>query len=309
VLCRDRHFNEEVVVKALHAADLERDPEDVFHEASTLRGLSHPAIIGVRDSEYADPAARARPYLVMDYFPGRTLEDHVRAHGPLGVADLLQVATQVARGMQAAHARGVLHRDLKPANVLIRQQGGRWQVNVIDFGLALRRQTIEASLAQAPAGETTRGRSVAGTVMYAPPEQMGRLPGTQPGPYSDVYAYGKTCCYALFMTTEPRSRHWATLPEGLAEMLERCTEQDLEHRHTEFGPVLAALDPAEEQEQPRQRGGEERLRRDEEECDRLLSSGKVSVAFLDRLAPGRIGAWPEAAPRGLPAAPGLLGLA
>jgi hypothetical protein len=93
---------------------------------------------------------------------------------------------------------------------------------------------------------------------------------------------------------------------------ERCPEQELEHRQPNFGPVLAvlaALDPAEEQEQPRQRGGEERLRRDEEACDRLISSGKVSVAFLDRVAPGRIGAWPEAAPRGLPAAPWLLGLA
>jgi hypothetical protein len=169
--------------------------------------------------------------------------------------------------------------------------------------------------------------------MYAPPEQRGRLPGTQPGPYSDVYAFGKTCCYALFMTTEPRRRHWDTLPKALAEMLEDCMEQELEYRHPDFGPVLAvraARDPAEEaagrrreeerrrpgeeprrreQEQPRQREGEERLRRDDEACDRLLRSGNVSVAFLDRVAPGRLGAWPEAAPRGLPAAPWLLGLA
>jgi hypothetical protein len=174
---------------------------------------------------------------------------------------------------------------------------------------------------------------VAGEVWYAPPEQMGRLPGVQPGLHSDVYAFGKTCCYARFQTTGPRRRQRAPLPEGLAEVRERCTEQELEHRQPDSGPVLAvlaALDPAAEaagrrreeerrrpgeeprrweQEQPRQREGEERLRRDAEACDRLHGSGNVSVAFLDRVAPGRVGAWPEAAPRGLPAAPWLLGLA
>ncbi|HEY8505132.1 MAG TPA: protein kinase, partial [Gemmataceae bacterium] len=65
-LCHDRNFDEPVVVKSLHAADLERDMAEVFREARVLRRLSHESIIGVRDCEYADPAAAARPFVVMD---------------------------------------------------------------------------------------------------------------------------------------------------------------------------------------------------------------------------------------------------
>jgi len=241
-LCYDRHFDEEVVIKTLHTGDLDRGIDDVFREARMLRRLSHPAIIAVRDCEYADPTAKARPYLVMDYFPGGTLEQFVELRGPLTPAQLGIVAAQVARGMQAAHSQRIYHRDLKPANVLVRKEGDQWKVKVIDFGLALRSQTIETSMARASSHESVQGRSVAGTVQYAPPEQMGRLPGIKPGPYSDVYAFGKTCCYALFKTTEPKSRHWASVPKELADALERCIEQELEYRYPSFDHVLSALE-------------------------------------------------------------------
>jgi tRNA A-37 threonylcarbamoyl transferase component Bud32 len=277
VLCHDRHFDEEVVIKTLHAADLERGLDDVFREARTLRRLSHPAIIGVRDCEYADPAAKARPYLVMDYFAGGTLEEHVATHGPLEVGDLIEVATQVARGMQAAHGQGVLHRDLKPANVLVRKEGGRWQVKVIDFGLALRKSTVETSMAVCSAGHTVLSDSVAGTVQYAPPEQLGRLPGVKVGPHSDVYAFGKTCCHALFRTTEPKSRHWASLPEEFAEVLERCTEQELEYRCPDFGPVLAVLkSPGRSEEAVRRRAD------GEEESGQERGGKELTLKVLER---------------------------
>ena len=190
VLCRDRHFDEDVVVKTLHAADLARGVDEVFREARILRRLSHPAIIGVRDCEYADPAHKARPYLVMDHFPGGTLQEFVEEQGPLGLEPLLAVAVQVAEGMRAAHAQGVLHRDLKPANLLVRKEGDRWQVKIIDFGLALRQQTVEISRVRTGAAQKSMlDWSVAGTLDYAPPEQLGKLPGVQPGPYSDAYAF------------------------------------------------------------------------------------------------------------------------
>ena len=241
-LCHDRNFGEDVVVKTLHADGLERSMEDVFREARALRTLSHSAIIGVHECEYADPAARSRPYLVMDYFPGLSMEQFVRDGGPLSTDDLVEVARQVAAGMQTAHGKGILHRDLKPDNILVRKEADSWQVKIIDFGLALRRETIDTSAARAEGEETILGQSVAGTVLYAPPEQLGRLPGIKPGAYSDVYAFGKTCCHALFRTTEPKSRHWAGIPKGLAEILERCTEQELEQRCQNFGTVLNALE-------------------------------------------------------------------
>jgi tetratricopeptide (TPR) repeat protein len=241
-LCHDANFGEDVVVKTLHTADLERGLNDVFREARVLRQLSHPAIIGARDCEYADAVGKERPYLVMDYFPGSTLEQFVEENGPLTPQQLPLVAVPVAQGMQAAHRQGVLHRDLKPSNVLVRNEGGEWRVKIIDFGLALRQQAIETSIAARQAETTILGGSVAGTLKYAPPEQMGELKGVKPGPYSDVYAFGKLCCYALFRTTEPTRRQWSAIPEALADVLDRCVERELEHRHSGFEPVLGVLE-------------------------------------------------------------------
>ena len=279
--CDDDHFGEEVVVKVLHAGELDRGMDQVFREARALRRVSHPAIIGVRDCDFADPAAKARPYIVMDYFAGGTLEAFVRERGTVSSADLVNLAREVAGAMQTAHAAGVLHRDLKPDNVLVRKEGNRWQVKVIDFGLALRRQVVETSMAQVSGENTILGSSVAGTVRYAPPEQMGQMfdgegKRVPVGPYSDVYAFGKMCCHALFKTTEPRSRHFGTVPAGLRELLEQCIEQELDHRHPDFGPVLAALETLDPEKAERERRGEaarrqaeaERQRSEQEDADR-----------------------------------------
>ena len=148
----------------------------------------------------------ARPYIVMDYFPGGSLENFIQERGTIPPEDFIGVAVQIAQGMQSAHRQNILHRDLKPDNVLVRKDGADWKVKIIDFGLALRQQTIETSIAARSAGSSILGDSVAGTIKYAPPEQMGELKGVKPGPYSDVYAFGKLCCYALFKTTEPKER-------------------------------------------------------------------------------------------------------
>ena len=73
----------------------------VFSEARLLRQVEHPAIIRLWDCEYAGPAGKSRPYLVMDYFEGLTLEEHVQRHGPLTQpADVLAVPGGAARGLQ-----------------------------------------------------------------------------------------------------------------------------------------------------------------------------------------------------------------
>jgi tetratricopeptide (TPR) repeat protein len=216
-LCRDAFARDrEVAVKALHTAELERSVDRVFGEAHALMALgrSHPAIIEVLDCTFDDVEGRQRPYIVMQYFPGDSLEKVIRERGPLPPEQLLEVARQVASGMKEAHARGVLHRDLTPENVLVRQEGPRWQAKVIDFGLALCRAAIETGQDRSSSARTRLTDSVAGTMKYAPPEQMGELPGVKSGPYSDVYASGKMCCYALFKTTQPTNRQWATVPKA-----------------------------------------------------------------------------------------------
>jgi formylglycine-generating enzyme required for sulfatase activity/tetratricopeptide (TPR) repeat protein len=241
-LCTDSKWEDErVVIKTLHAGNLDREGDSIFQEAKILRRLKHPAIIGVHDFGWADPEGQARPFLVMDYFPGVNLDAHVREHGPLSLEDLLSIAELIAQGLQAVHAQKVLHRDLKPANVLLTREESGWQVKVIDFGLALRRQTIETSLKGNTPAQSILGSSVAGTLLYSPPEQMGQRRDVPVGPYSDVYAFGKTCCYALFQTTEPRKRHWDNVPGELADLLDGCMDQDVPHRLQSFADVLKAL--------------------------------------------------------------------
>jgi len=250
-LCHDPHMDQQVIVKTLHQGELDRDLTDVFGEAKVLLQLSrtHPVIIGVQRCSYADVAAKARPYIVMDYFPGMSLQDYLdRMKTPLGLAlpDFLAIAVPAARGMRAVQARGVFHRDLKPDNVLVLKKGERWNMRIIDFGLAVRGRVVRTSVNRPVSERNYLGAGVAGTAKYAPPEQMGELPDMAVGPYSDVYAFGKLCLYMLFKTTEPKDRHWKTLPaearDGLRELLEKCTEHLPGDRHPSFDLVVQGLE-------------------------------------------------------------------
>jgi uracil-DNA glycosylase family 4 len=236
--CKHKYLNAEVVVKTLLGEDLDRGIDQVFAEAQVLRQLDHPAIIRLQDCGFASPD-ESKPYLVMDYFEGSTLDELARRQ-PLAPEDTVAVARQVASGLRAAHGKGILHRDVKPANLLVRHaEEGGWQVKLIDFGLALRRTGRETMLATSA---TLTGSSIAGTLDYAAPEQMGKLPGVTVGPSSDVYGFGRTCCYALFQTPQPLLRHWRSIPEALAELLEMCLEDQPDRRPRDFQTVLDQLD-------------------------------------------------------------------
>lgn len=244
-LCTNRNTHSKVVLKTLLIDGLERSLADVIREAQTLESIEHPAIIRLRDCDFAD-AGKTRPYLVMDYFEGLTLADYVAQNGPIPLQDVLNLAHPVAEGLQAAHARGILHRDVKPANLLIRRegQGGsvRWQVKLIDFGLALRQSTVQSTTKNPEAMNRTKaGSSIAGTLDYAPPEQMGRLPGVHLGPYSDVYGFAKTCCFALFQTPQPTFQHWRQVGEPFADLLGKCLAEQPHERPKDFAAILTQL--------------------------------------------------------------------
>lgn len=242
-LCRHRHSGSRLVVKALRGEVLDRGVATVFREAQVLETLAHPGIIRLRDCDYADGMHQARPYLVMDYFEGVTLEEHVRQHGPLPPAEVLHLARLVAAALRAAHEHGILHRDLKPANLLVRRGPDGWQVKVIDFGLALRLQTLRHTVSNLKSqGRTLLGSSVAGTLDYAAPEQMGKLPGVAVGTYTDVFGFGKTLCYGLFQTPQPRRQHWRNIPEALADLVDQCLAETPGERLPDFAAVLQGLE-------------------------------------------------------------------
>ena len=220
---------------------MERNVEAVFQEAGALDQIQHPAIVRLRECDFADNA-RQRPYLVMEYVEGLTLEAHVRQHGPLSLAPFLTVAQARGRSAAAAHARGVLHRDVKPANLLVGQGTSEpWTVKLIDFGLAMKQSMLVEAGPTAHQGKTITGASIAGTIDYAAPEQMGKMPGARVGPAADVYGFGRTCCFALFGTPNPLGGHWRKVPEDLALLLEDCLHEQPQQRLADFDAVLRRL--------------------------------------------------------------------
>ncbi|HYN07331.1 MAG TPA: serine/threonine-protein kinase [Vicinamibacterales bacterium] len=107
------------------------DPERLAwfqREAEVLAALSHPNIAGIFGVESAGGVKA----LVMEFVEGPTLADRI-ARGPVALDDALEIARQIADGLDAAHERGIIHRDLKPANIKVRPDG---TVKVLDFGLA-----------------------------------------------------------------------------------------------------------------------------------------------------------------------------
>src|SRR5262249_49567726 len=206
-LCKHRRLDSPVVVKSLRLDGLQRDVAEVFREARVLEALDHPAIIRLRDCDCADPSG-ARPFLVMDYFEGQNLADCVAERGPLSPAELVALAKPVAEGLHAAHRNNILHRDVKPGNLLVRREKAGWRVKLIDFGLALKQDVIYASI-KTP-GSSLRsaiGSSVAGTIDYAAPEQLGRPARVSPGAPGPGYRLRQTGCSGPFRTTPPLSPH------------------------------------------------------------------------------------------------------
>ena len=245
-LCRLRFSGALVAVKALAVDGLARDVEAVMQEAATLDLLSHPGIVRLRHGGYAD-RKRTRPYLVMEFFDGPNLEQHVRRQGALALPVALALARQVADALRAAHGKGILHRDVKPANVLLRcDPGERWsdaprscEVRLIDFGLAVKQDLLGSALLATC--KTVVSSSITGTLEYAAPEQLGKLPGARVGPQADVYGFARTLCFALFESPEPTYQDWRKIPTALAELLDACLARLPERRPADLDVVLNRL--------------------------------------------------------------------
>jgi non-specific serine/threonine protein kinase/serine/threonine-protein kinase len=148
-------------------------------ERQALARMDHPAIAKVYD---AGRTPDGHPWLVMEWIDGQRLLSWCREHRP-DLPTRLRLLSALARGVQHAHARGVLHRDLKPGNVLVVQVDGRPQPKLIDFGIAL----------GLDAGPTSPGDThtyeAAGSGAFMSPEQRAGVPEAI-DPRSDVYALG-----------------------------------------------------------------------------------------------------------------------
>ena len=140
-------------------------------EARHAGALSHPGIAQVYDYGEAEPPSP--PFLVMEFVDGPSLAG-LLASGPLDPADAMDVLAQVAAGLAAAHAAGLVHRDIKPANLLVAGDG---QVKITDFGIAH----------AAGSAQLTRTGTMVGTPSYLAPE---RAAGASATAASDLYSLG-----------------------------------------------------------------------------------------------------------------------
>ncbi len=165
----------QVALKILHPY-LSHDEEMVtrlLREAHASNLVRHPGVVQITDHHRQSDGTT---YLVMEFLDGETLRRRIRSSTPLGAAEVLGIAGQLAAALAAAHAQGVVHRDLKPENIMLLEGGAR--VKILDFGLA-RAASSEDHL-------TLDGRRL-GTPAYMAPEQC---TGERATSASDVYALG-----------------------------------------------------------------------------------------------------------------------
>jgi len=135
----------------------EEDKTRFLREAQAAAALDHPNICTVHEIDEVD----GQTFIVMAFLEGQTLAEKIKA-GPLELDEALEFATQLARGLQAAHLKGTFHRDIKPANLIITESvPSQKLLKITDFGLA---QLAERS-------RLTRPEITLGTLAYMSPEQ------------------------------------------------------------------------------------------------------------------------------------------
>jgi len=142
-------------------------------EGHALARIQHPNVVRVFDVGEAG----GRPYLLLELASGGSLADYIARHGPMEPRLAVDCLLQVCRGIEAAHAQGIIHRDIKPDNILV---DGKGTCKLTDFGIA---QFVDSS-------SYTRTGSSMGTISYMAPEQ--RTDAKNISATVDVYALGAT---------------------------------------------------------------------------------------------------------------------
>jgi formylglycine-generating enzyme required for sulfatase activity len=187
-------------------------------EAKAAAAVRNEHVIDIHQVEEAGPV----PYLVMEYIRGCSLQDRLDQVGPLELKEALRIGMQIASGLAAAHAQGLVHRDIKPANILL--ENGVERVKITDFGLA--RAVDDASL--------TQSGVIAGTPQYMSPEQA---EGKAVDHRSDLFSLGSVL-YAV-CTGHPPFRAETTM--GVLRRVCDDVARPIRHINPEVPAYLATI--------------------------------------------------------------------
>jgi hypothetical protein len=241
---RDARLKRDVAIKVLPVA-LARDPDRIARferEARAASALNHPNIVAVHDIGCDNGIY----WIASELVRGDTLRRAIEA-GPLPAPKAVEIAVQIAAGLAAAHAAGLVHRDLKPDNIMIARGG---QVKILDFGLAKQRRTSEESTATALTDEGV----VMGTAGYMAPEQVRGEPADH---RSDLFSFGVVLYEMLsgkraftgnssvevmnaILKDDPPELP-PSIPAALARIVQRCLEKERERRFQSAADLAFAL--------------------------------------------------------------------
>jgi len=182
-LASDTELDRTVAIKILPqdvASDTQRLQRFIL-EAKAASGLNHPHILTIYEIGVAENVR----FIATEFIDGETLRQRINKH--MTLADVLEVSTQIAGALAAAHEAGIIHRDIKPENVMVRRDG---YVKVLDFGLAKLTEpkgSITDTEAPTKAMVNTAAGTVIGTANYMSPEQA---KGTDVDSRADLWSLG-----------------------------------------------------------------------------------------------------------------------
>ncbi len=169
---KDTRLGRSVALKFL-PDDISQDAQAIERfrrEARAASALNHPNICTIYDVGDFE----GRPFIAMELLEGQTLKHRISGR-PIEIAELLEIGIQIANGLDAAHAKGIVHRDIKPANIFLVERG---QAKILDFGLAKLAPSLR------PGAESARATSMPTQANVLNPEQL-----TSPGSSMGTVAY------------------------------------------------------------------------------------------------------------------------
>lgn len=242
----ERESGRRLALKVLnHSLDSPGARQRFLREGRLAAAVSHPHSVYVFGTEEIQGA----PAIAMELVHGGTLQDRVRAGGPLPIQEAVDAVLQIVDGLEAAQAVGVLHRDIKPANCFVDAEG---RVKIGDFGLSI------STAGRGNLNLTSSGVFL-GTPTFASPEQ---LRGDELDQRSDLYAVGATLYYLLtgkvpfeadtmvhlvakvLEKPAPDVRLLrAEAPRDLAAAIQCCLAKEPNRRYRSYADLRAALLP------------------------------------------------------------------